>query len=200
MFHNPIKVKKVSDNIYAYLYPNGVININGIKYQGYSMTAAIKIFKKKSKRNKVMELQLTNKGKQAMAATNSLVVFGNMGGCDVAFRSGTNDTIAHIYDDCTFKVFGEITKHEREAVVSHTIDKFETKHPELEVYRNVNDVKRAVLAGKEVFCDTFDHKCIYVDSIEEFYIVSQSNGHKVGLAGEGEYADLKNYTFSFSKK
>ena len=132
--------------------------------------------------------------------TKSNVVFGNMGGCDVAFRSGTNETISHIYDDCTFKIFGEISKQEREAVVSFTTEKFQTKNPELHVYQNVNEVKRAILDGKEVFCDTFDHKCIYVDSIEEFYIVSQSNGHKIGLAGEGEYAHLKNYTFAFSRR
>lgn len=45
LFENPVKSRKVRKNVYAYLYPNGIINIAGIKYQGYSITEAIKKFR-----------------------------------------------------------------------------------------------------------------------------------------------------------
>lgn len=47
LFETPVKSRKVRKNVYAYLYPNGIINIAGIKYIGYSMTEAIKIFRSK---------------------------------------------------------------------------------------------------------------------------------------------------------
>jgi len=46
LFSTPIKSVKVKDGIYAHQYPNGVININGCKYMCYSMTEAIKLYKK----------------------------------------------------------------------------------------------------------------------------------------------------------
>ena len=45
LFENPIKSKKVREGVFAHQYPNGTININGVKYQGYSMTEAIKRFR-----------------------------------------------------------------------------------------------------------------------------------------------------------
>lgn len=32
LFETPIKTKKVRNGVYAYMYRNGCININGIKY------------------------------------------------------------------------------------------------------------------------------------------------------------------------
>lgn len=46
LFDNPIKYKKVRKGITAYQYKNGIININGVKYSFYSMTEAIKKYKK----------------------------------------------------------------------------------------------------------------------------------------------------------
>lgn len=46
LFENPIKIVKVRQNLYAYKHPNGCINIDGKKYFGYSMTEAIKIYRK----------------------------------------------------------------------------------------------------------------------------------------------------------
>ena len=46
MFSAPIKTKLVRSGIYAHQYPNGTININGIKYLEYSMTDAIRMFRK----------------------------------------------------------------------------------------------------------------------------------------------------------
>ena len=42
----PIKKIKVRNGIYAYQYRNGTINIDGIKYLFYSMTEAIKQYRK----------------------------------------------------------------------------------------------------------------------------------------------------------
>ena len=47
LFSTPIKSIEVENGIYAYQYPNGVININGCKYMYYSMTEAIKLYKKR---------------------------------------------------------------------------------------------------------------------------------------------------------
>ena len=47
IFSTPIKTKKVRNGVIAYLYPNGVININGQKYSGYSLTEAIKLYRQK---------------------------------------------------------------------------------------------------------------------------------------------------------
>lgn len=46
LFSTPIKEKKVRNGITAYQYCNGTINIDGKKYVGYSMTEAIRIFRK----------------------------------------------------------------------------------------------------------------------------------------------------------
>jgi hypothetical protein len=46
MFESPIKQKEVRNGVYAYQYKNGVINIEGQKYFGYSMTDAIRNFRK----------------------------------------------------------------------------------------------------------------------------------------------------------
>jgi hypothetical protein len=45
LFEKPIQQKKVRNGVTAYKYPNGVININGKKYIGYSMTDAIKLYR-----------------------------------------------------------------------------------------------------------------------------------------------------------
>jgi hypothetical protein len=46
LFNSPIKYKKVRKEVTARQYKNGEININGIKYLFYSMTEAIKKFRK----------------------------------------------------------------------------------------------------------------------------------------------------------
>jgi hypothetical protein len=46
LFATPIKTKKVRKGITAYQYKNGVINIAGQQYAMYSMTEAIKKFRK----------------------------------------------------------------------------------------------------------------------------------------------------------
>jgi hypothetical protein len=46
LFDTPIKTKKVRNGIFAHQYRNGTININGTKYVCYSMTAAIKKYRK----------------------------------------------------------------------------------------------------------------------------------------------------------
>ena len=48
LFDTPIKQKKVRNGVIAYQYRNGIININGQKYSMYSMTEAIKAFRKKN--------------------------------------------------------------------------------------------------------------------------------------------------------
>lgn len=47
LFSKPIKIKKVRKDLYAYQYLNGCINIDGIKYYGYSITDAISRYRKK---------------------------------------------------------------------------------------------------------------------------------------------------------
>lgn len=47
MFNPPIRSKKVRDGVVAYVYSNGTINIAGQKYIGWSLTDAIKLFRKK---------------------------------------------------------------------------------------------------------------------------------------------------------
>ena len=47
LFSTPIKSVKVRQGIFAHQYQNGVINIQGQKYLGYSMTEAISKFRKK---------------------------------------------------------------------------------------------------------------------------------------------------------
>lgn len=42
LFSKPISATKVRKGVFAYKYPNGCINIAGIKYYGYSITEAIK--------------------------------------------------------------------------------------------------------------------------------------------------------------
>ena len=46
LFDTPIKSKRVRKGITAYQYRNGIININGQKYGMYSMTEAIKKYRK----------------------------------------------------------------------------------------------------------------------------------------------------------
>jgi hypothetical protein len=46
LFETPISKRKVRNGIYAYQYSNGVININGQKYLEYSLTDAIKAWRK----------------------------------------------------------------------------------------------------------------------------------------------------------
>jgi len=46
LFNNPIKTKKVRNGIFAYQYANGTININGTKFLCYSLSDAIKIWRK----------------------------------------------------------------------------------------------------------------------------------------------------------
>tara|TARA_R110000824_G_scaffold251945_1_gene440563 strand:- start:203 stop:370 length:168 start_codon:yes stop_codon:yes gene_type:complete len=45
LFRAPIRSVKVNDDVYAHLYSNGVININGKKYMFYSMSEAIQKYK-----------------------------------------------------------------------------------------------------------------------------------------------------------
>lgn len=51
IFENPIKIVKIRNNVFAFKYLNGCININGKKYFGYSMKAAIKIYRKTNPKN-----------------------------------------------------------------------------------------------------------------------------------------------------
>lgn len=52
LFATPIKSKKVRNGVIAYAYHNGVININGSKYMEYSMTDAIKLWRKQNRLRK----------------------------------------------------------------------------------------------------------------------------------------------------
>mgnify|MGYP003147299362 CR=1 FL=1 len=46
LFETPIRQRKVRKGIYAYQYRNGTININGVKYVLYSMSEAIRKYRK----------------------------------------------------------------------------------------------------------------------------------------------------------
>lgn len=46
LFSTPIKEKRVRNGVMACQYKNGVINIDGQKYSMYSMTDAIRKFRK----------------------------------------------------------------------------------------------------------------------------------------------------------
>ena len=46
LFEYPIKTKKVRKGVEAHQYRNGTINIDGQKYVMYSMTEAIKKYRK----------------------------------------------------------------------------------------------------------------------------------------------------------
>ncbi len=48
MFENPIKQKKVRNGVYASVYINGVINIDGTKFLCCSLTEAIKRWRMKN--------------------------------------------------------------------------------------------------------------------------------------------------------
>jgi len=50
LFEIPIKKTKVKRDIFAYMYRNGCINIDGQKYFGYSMSEAIKEYRSKTKK------------------------------------------------------------------------------------------------------------------------------------------------------
>jgi hypothetical protein len=52
LFETPVKSKKIRKGVTAHQYRNGVININGQKYLMYSMTDAIKKFRKDFPLNK----------------------------------------------------------------------------------------------------------------------------------------------------
>lgn len=45
LFASPISKTKVRNGVYAYKYPNGVININGTKFLLYSVKDAIKVWR-----------------------------------------------------------------------------------------------------------------------------------------------------------
>ena len=45
LFDTPIKQKKVRNDVIAYQYRNGTININGQKYIMYSISEAIKKYR-----------------------------------------------------------------------------------------------------------------------------------------------------------
>lgn len=47
LFETPILSKKVRNGVRADKYRNGIININGEQYVGYSMTEAIKLWRNK---------------------------------------------------------------------------------------------------------------------------------------------------------
>lgn len=47
LFQNPTLSKKVRVGVIAHKYPNGIININGEKYSGYSMSEAITKYRQK---------------------------------------------------------------------------------------------------------------------------------------------------------
>lgn len=49
LFETPIKTKKVNKNATAYQYKNGMINIENEKFILYSMTEAIKEYRRKFK-------------------------------------------------------------------------------------------------------------------------------------------------------
>ncbi len=51
LFSTPIKEKKVNKNVTAYQYRNGTINIDGQKFLMYSMTEAIKEYRRKNKKH-----------------------------------------------------------------------------------------------------------------------------------------------------
>ena len=51
LFETPIASRKVRNGIYAYMYRNGVININGSKYLEYSLTEAITTWRKQNPKN-----------------------------------------------------------------------------------------------------------------------------------------------------
>ena len=46
LFENPIKSVKVRKNVTAKVYINGCININGVKYFGYSLTQAVRLYRR----------------------------------------------------------------------------------------------------------------------------------------------------------
>lgn len=48
LFDEPLQSKKVRKGVWAHKYRTGVININGHKFQGYSMTAAIALWRKQN--------------------------------------------------------------------------------------------------------------------------------------------------------
>jgi len=47
LFEPPIRQRKVRNGLYAYQYLNGVVDIAGQKYIGYSMAQAIKLYRSK---------------------------------------------------------------------------------------------------------------------------------------------------------
>ena len=49
LFDTPLSTTKVRNNVYAYKYRNGTINIAGEKYVGYSIKLAIQLWRNKNK-------------------------------------------------------------------------------------------------------------------------------------------------------
>ena len=47
LFETPIRSKKVRDGMWAHQYRSGVINIMGQKYVFYSMTDAIRLYRRR---------------------------------------------------------------------------------------------------------------------------------------------------------
>lgn len=52
LFDAPIKSKEIRKGIWAHQYRTGIINIMGEKYQGYSMTDAVRLWRSKGKAKK----------------------------------------------------------------------------------------------------------------------------------------------------
>jgi len=50
LFDTPLKSKEVRKGVTAYQYRNGVINIGGQKFSGYSMTDAIRKWRQNNKK------------------------------------------------------------------------------------------------------------------------------------------------------
>lgn len=57
LFNTPIRKRKVRNGIYAYQYSNGTININGSKYLFYSLTDAIRAWRKANQSQTVIKLR-----------------------------------------------------------------------------------------------------------------------------------------------
>ena len=48
LFDTPVSATKVRNNVYAYKYPNGCINISGEKFFFFSIKEAIQIWREKN--------------------------------------------------------------------------------------------------------------------------------------------------------
>lgn len=129
------------------------------------------------------------------------VLFGNTGGCDIAWREGETKTIAHIYQDGRYKLLESVTESEKRQIKAAALENYKKAHPDYIVYNNPAEVRKAVLSGVQVFADSMDNTIIYRENLEDFYIKSSSTGHMVGMAGEigTQWEHETNYTYAFSK-